>query len=98
MYPRLGAELFPETDAGTFTINFRAAPGTRLEVTTALSREMEDVIRRVIPAGELNMVISNIGLAPSLSAIYSPNSSQETGFVQVELKAGHSRPGPTPIQ
>src|SRR5208283_5824084 len=23
MYPRLGTELFPQTDAGTFTINFR---------------------------------------------------------------------------
>ena len=92
MYPRLGTELFPETDAGTFTINFRAPAGTRLELTTALSHEMENVIRRVIPAGDLDMIVSNIGLAPSISAIYSPNSSQETGFVQVALKAGHSRP------
>ncbi|HKD66808.1 MAG TPA: efflux RND transporter permease subunit [Candidatus Binataceae bacterium] len=92
IYPRLGRELFPQTDAGTFTINFRAAPGTRLELTTVLAREMEELIRRVIPPADLDMVVSNVGLAPSLSAIYSPNSSQETGFVQVELKAGHSQP------
>jgi multidrug efflux pump subunit AcrB len=92
IYPRLGTELFPETDAGTFTINFRDSPGTRLELTTALAREIEGVIRRVIPPGDLDMVVSNIGLAPSLSAIYSPNSSQETGFIEVELKPGHSRP------
>jgi hydrophobic/amphiphilic exporter-1 (mainly G- bacteria), HAE1 family len=92
VYPSLGTELFPETDAGTFTINFRASPGTRLELTTALAREIEGVIRRAIPASDLDMVVSNIGLAPSISAIYSPNSSQETGFVQVELKSGHSRP------
>ncbi len=92
MYPRLGTELFPETDAGTFTINFRAAPGTRLELTTALAQEIESVIRRVIPRADLDMVVSNIGLAPSISAIYSPNASQETGFIEVELKPGHSKP------
>lgn len=92
MYPRLGSELFPETDAGTFTINFRAAPGTRLELTAALAREIESKIRRVIPAQDLDMVVSNIGLAPSISAIYSPNSSEETGFIEVELKGGHSQP------
>jgi hydrophobic/amphiphilic exporter-1 (mainly G- bacteria), HAE1 family len=92
MYPRLGTELFPETDAGTFTINFRASPGTRLELTTALAREIEGVIRRVIPPHDLDMVVSNIGLAPSISAIYSPNSSEETGFMEVALKQGHTTP------
>jgi hydrophobic/amphiphilic exporter-1 (mainly G- bacteria), HAE1 family len=92
MYPLLGTELFPETDAGTFTINFRAAPGTRLELTTVLAREIEAVIRRVIPPHDLDTVVSNIGLAPSISAIYSSNSSEETGFMEVALKQGHSRP------
>ena len=74
MFPLLGTELFPETDAGTFTINFRAPAGTRLELTTALAKEIEAVIRQVIPPRDLDMVLSNIGLAPSISAIYSPNS------------------------
>ncbi len=80
IYPLLGTELFPETDAGTFTINFRAPAGTRLELTTAMAREIEAVIRRVIPPRDLDMVVSNIGLAPSISAIYSPNSSEDSGF------------------
>ena len=92
MYPLLGTELFPETDAGTFTINFHAPPGTRIELTTALAREIEGVVRRVIPPAALDMVVSNIGLAPSISAIYSTNSSQETGVIQVALKSGHSMP------
>jgi HAE1 family hydrophobic/amphiphilic exporter-1 len=92
MYPRLGTELFPETDAGTFTINFRAPAGTKIEVTTALARRMAAVIRKVIPPSDLDMVLTNIGLAPSISAIYSPNASEDQGFMQVELKEGHSRP------
>src|SRR5271156_6421171 len=89
MYPRLGTELFPETDAGTFTINFRAPAGTRIELTTDMARQIEAIVRKVIPPEDLDMVVSNIGIAPSLSAIYSPNAAQDSGFIQVELKSGH---------
>ena len=92
LYPLLGTQLFPETDAGTFTINFRAPAGTRLELTTQMARQIEGIIRQVIPPGDLDTVVSNIGLAPSLSAIYSSNSSEDSGFIQVELKNGHARP------
>ena len=92
IYPLLGTELFPETDAGTFTINFRAPAGTRIELTTRMATRIEALIRQVIPPRDLAIVISNLGLAPSLSAIYSPNSSEDSGFIQVELKSGHRRP------
>jgi len=92
LFPLLGTELFPETDAGTFTINFRAPAGTRIELTTEMARRIEGIVRQVVPAAELDTVVSNIGLAPSISAIYSPNSSEDSGFIQVQLKNGHSRP------
>ena len=92
MYPRLGTELFPETDAGTFTINFRAPAGTRIELTTDMARQIEAIVRKVIPPEDLDMVVSNIGIAPSISAIYSPNAAQDSGFIQVELKSGHQHP------
>ncbi len=92
VYPLLGTELFPETDAGTFTINFRAPAGTRIERTTEMAREIEKIIRQVIPPVDMDTVVSNIGLAPSISAIYSPNASEDSGFIQVELKSGHRRP------
>ena len=90
MYPRLGTELFPATDAGTFTINFRAPAGTRIELTTDMARQIEAIVRNVIPPSDLDMVVSNIGIAPSISAIYSPNAAQDSGFIQVALKSGHS--------
>ncbi|HJU27935.1 MAG TPA: efflux RND transporter permease subunit, partial [Candidatus Binataceae bacterium] len=92
MYPLLGTQLFPETDAGAFTINFRAPAGTRIELTTRLAKRIEAVIRQVTPPSELEMVVSNIGLAPSISAIYSPNAAEDSGFIQVELTANHKRP------
>ncbi|MBF6570635.1 MAG: efflux RND transporter permease subunit [Candidatus Binataceae bacterium] len=92
MFPLLGSELFPETDAGTFTINFRAPAGTRIELTTEVARKIEALVRKTIPPSDLNMVISNIGLAPSISAIYSPNAAEDSGFLEVELKDGHKKP------
>jgi hydrophobic/amphiphilic exporter-1 (mainly G- bacteria), HAE1 family len=92
MFPLLGTELFPETDAGAFTVNFRAPSGTRIEITTELARQIEAIVRKTIPPNELDMVVSNIGLAPSISAIYSPNAAEDSGFMEVELKQGHKEP------
>ncbi len=36
------------------------------------------------------MIVSNIGVTPDLSAIYTPNSGMHTAFVQVSLKEEHS--------
>ncbi len=35
------------------------------------------------------MIVSNIGITPDLSAIYTSNSSMDTAFVQVSLKEDH---------
>ena len=36
------------------------------------------------------MIVSNIGVYPDLSAIYTTNASMDTAFVQVSLKEKHS--------
>jgi HAE1 family hydrophobic/amphiphilic exporter-1 len=46
-------------------------------------------VRRIVPPGELGMTVSNIGITPDFSAIYTPNSASHTGFVQVSLKENH---------
>jgi len=38
------------------------------------------------------MIVSNIGVYPDLSAIYTTNAAMNTAFVQVSLKEGHSIP------
>ena len=36
------------------------------------------------------MIVSNIGITPDLSAIYTSNSAMDTAFVQVSLKEDHT--------
>ncbi len=88
--PRIGAELFPTVDAGTFEIRMRTIPGTRLEETEQLVIRIEDAIRRVIPAEEIDAIIANVGLpvgkGAGFSTILSSNSGPDTAFLVVNLK------------
>jgi multidrug efflux pump subunit AcrB len=89
LYPLLGTELFPSTDSGQFIIDYRVAPGTRIELTEAITARMENLVHQVIPRQELSTVVSNIGLAPGFSAIFSSNAASDSGFMMVALKPDH---------
>jgi hydrophobic/amphiphilic exporter-1 (mainly G- bacteria), HAE1 family len=89
LYPLLGVAYFPRTDPGQFVINLKAPSGTRLELTQNAVQQAEALIRKTVPPNELGMIVSNIGITPGFSAIYTPNSGQHTAFVQVSLKDDH---------
>jgi multidrug efflux pump subunit AcrB len=91
LFPLMGLSFFPRTDPGQFVINVKAPSGTRLEVTNQYIARVEDDIRSVIPPDDLGMIVSNIGITPDFSAIYTSNSGQHTAFVQVSLKKGHGK-------
>ncbi|MGB6191479.1 MAG: efflux RND transporter permease subunit, partial [Terracidiphilus sp.] len=88
--PFLGRAYFPRTDPGQFVINVRMPSGTRLEVSNDYIAKVEAVIRKVVPKKDLGMIVSNIGVYPDLSAIYTTNASMDTAFVQTSLKEGAS--------
>ena len=89
LYPLLGVAFFPRTDPGQFVINVKAPTGSRLEFTDRYVARVEDDIRGVIGKDDLQMIVSNIGLTPDLSSIYTSNSGQHTAFVQVSLARDH---------
>ena len=70
-------------------INIKAPTGTRLELTNQYIKQVEADIRQVVPPDDLGMIVSNIGITPDFSAIYTSNSGQHTAFVQVSLKEDH---------
>jgi HAE1 family hydrophobic/amphiphilic exporter-1 len=91
LFPFMGLSFFPRTDPGQFVINVKAPPGTRIELTDQYIARVEQDIRATIPATDLGMIVSNIGITPDFSAIYTSNSGQHTAFVQVSLKEGHTK-------
>jgi multidrug efflux pump subunit AcrB len=90
LFPFLGRSYFPRTDPGQFVINVRMPSGTRLEDSNRYIARVEKIIRDTVRPKDLSMIVSNIGVYPDLSAIYTSNASMDTAFVQTSLKEDHS--------
>jgi len=89
IYPFVGLAFFPRTDAGQFTIILKVPTGTRIELTDQYVARVEDLIRREVGPGDMDMVVSNIGVVPDFSALYTTNAGPYTAVIQVALKESH---------
>ncbi len=89
IYPFLGVAFFPRTDAGQFTINLKAPTGTRIEVTEQYVAKVEALIRKIVEPRDYRLIVSNIGVVPDFSALYTTNSGEYTATVQVQLQDDH---------
>ncbi len=89
IYPFLGLAFFPRTDAGQFAINLKVPTGTRLELTEQYVAKVEDLIRNVVGSKDLKMIVSNIGVVPDFSSLYTTNTGPYTATVQVALHETH---------
>ncbi len=89
IYPALAVSFFPRTDSGQFMIYIKALSGTRLEETENHIKQVERIVREVVEPKDLGIIVSNIGVTPDFSAIYTSNSAQHTGFIQVGLNESH---------
>ena len=84
LYPWLGQDFFPSVDGGQFKLHVRAHTGMRIEDTARLCDQIEDAVRREIPAQELGTVIDNIGLPYSgLNLSYSNSAPVGTGDADI---------------
>ena len=90
--PYLGQNFFPSSDNGSFILHLRAKSGTRIEETTQLCDLVEQSIRRIVPANQMDNILDNIGLP------YSPLNFQHStsgligagdADIMVSLKRDH---------
>jgi len=93
----VGEDFFPTVDAGQFRLHVRAPPGTRLEQTQQYFNEVEQEIRRIIPADEVSLVLDNVGL-PNRSYSMAFGDSSTTGMADGEILVSlkHHRRRSTP--
>src|SRR5579862_6234906 len=89
IYPLLGLAFFPRTDAGQFTINLKVPTGTRIEGSNEYVAKVEDLIRHEVEPKDLKRIVSNIGVVPDFSSLYTTNSGPYTATVQVALNEPH---------
>lgn len=92
LYPWLGQDFFPSSDNGQFRLHFRAKTGTRIEETARLCDLVDESIRRIIPASELQSIVDNMGLPYSgINTTYNNTGviGSEDTDVLVSLKENH---------
>ena len=84
----VGEDFFPNVDSGQMRLHARGPAGTRIEETEARFAELEREIRSVIPPGEIDMLIDNIGIPNSWPAIAQgdiPTISAADGEILISL-------------
>jgi multidrug efflux pump subunit AcrB len=92
LVPLLGRDFFPGVDAGQIRLHIRAPTGTRIEETARLADQVEQAIRQLVPAGELETVLDNLGIPNSgINVSYSNAGTMGTldGEILLSLKEGH---------
>jgi multidrug efflux pump subunit AcrB len=92
----VGTDFFPYVDAGQIRLHVRAPGGTRIEATERRFADVEDAIRRVIPADELSQILDNIGLPFSGYNIALSDSGTLGSFDgEILVSLNKERHGPT---
>jgi CzcA family heavy metal efflux pump len=93
LFPFLGQDFFPSVDAGRFDMHVRVQAGTRIEETARTVDLIEQMIRKIIPADQLDNIIDNIGIPYSgINTSYNNTGtmSPADGDILVSLKPNHS--------
>lgn len=92
LWPSLGSDFFPKVDAGQILLHYSAHAGTRIEETARIAARVNEVIREVIPADEIDNIVDNIGLPISgINLTYdnsATNGANDTD-TYISLKAKH---------
>ena len=89
LFPLLGLSFFPRTDAGQFVVNFKAPSGTKLVDTETEAAKVESIVNSIVSKQDLALTVTNIGVDPGFSALFTPNAAMHTGFTQVALSEDH---------
>ncbi|HEX4388491.1 MAG TPA: efflux RND transporter permease subunit [Steroidobacteraceae bacterium] len=90
--PGLGQDFFPSVDGGQIKLHVRAFTGARIDETATLCDHIEQTIREVIPANELETIVDNLGVPYSgINLSYSTSAPVGPGDadILVNLKGNH---------
>jgi hydrophobe/amphiphile efflux-1 (HAE1) family protein len=95
LFPFLGQNFFPSVDTGQFDMHVRTRAGTRIEETASTVDQIEQMIRQVIPANQMNLIVDNMGIPYSgINTSYNNTGtmSPADADILVSLNENH---GPT---
>ncbi len=91
LIPLIGRDFFPYVDSGQMRLHVNPPEGLRIEDSEQYFAAIEREIRAIIPQGEIELILDNIGLPTSginLAFGSSATISNSDGEIQIALKPG----------
>lgn len=94
LLPRLGTEIFPDTNAPLMRLRLRAPTGTRIEETERTVLRALDVIRDAVGADNIAVTSDFVGVVPPsypVNLIHLFTSGPQDAIIQIALKPETAR-------
>ncbi|GJE56007.1 MULTISPECIES: efflux RND transporter permease subunit [Methylobacterium] len=88
----VGQDYFPQVESSQMTMHLRTRTGMRIETAEQVFADVETVVREVIPPGEVELILDNIGIpSNNYNFAFSDGSfvSYNDGQMLINLKEGH---------
>src|ERR1700740_867185 len=92
LYPFLGQNFFPSVDTGQFDMHVRMRARPRIEETSRTVDLIEQMIRQIIPANQVQMIVDNMGIPYSgINTSYNTTGTMSAADcdIMVSLKENH---------
>jgi multidrug efflux pump subunit AcrB len=90
--PRIGSEIFPDSNGPVLRMRLKAPVGTRIEETEPLILQALDLIRKTVGKDNVEITSDYVGVQPSsypVNLIHLFTSGPEEALVQIQLRPGH---------
>jgi multidrug efflux pump subunit AcrB len=90
----IGRDFFPYVDSGQMRLHVLPPTGIRIEQSEMIFAQIEQEIRKIIPADQIELILDNIGLPNggfNLAFSTSASISNSDGDIQISLKPGERR-------
>lgn len=85
LLPATGKEFFPGSDTGQIVMTVQAPSDSRLDGTEKRVAKIEELVRNTIPAEDIRLIVSELGLTTDWSAAYTENSGQMDAIIRIQL-------------
>jgi len=96
LVPFIGRDFFPTVDAGQIRLHMRGPPGLRIEETEQLVAAVERSIRRLLPGGDVTLILDNIGVAVGGTGLaFSDNPATGSADADLLISLSDARRGRT---
>jgi multidrug efflux pump subunit AcrB len=89
----VGRDFFPAIDGGQIKLHVRAPAETRIDATEGIFQDVEDKIRKIIPARDRDLIVDDFGLPQrpyNLAFTDGSTINVNDGVILISLKEGHA--------